>query len=30
MLINCAISMYETKQVPSDPAPAMGISSFDI
>ena len=30
MLINCAISMYETKQISSDPAPGLGTSSFNI
>ena len=30
MPINCAISMYEGKQIPSDPAPGVGTSSFDI
>ena len=30
MLINCAISMYETKQFPSDPASGVGTSSFEI
>ena len=30
MLINCAISMYETKQIPSDRAPGVGTSSFGI
>ena len=30
MLINCAISMYETKQFPSDPASGVGTSPFDI
>ena len=30
MLINLAISMYETKQIPSDPAPGVGTTSFDI
>ena len=29
MLINCAISMYETKQILSDPAPGVGTLSFD-
>ena len=30
MLINCAISMYETKQIPCDRAPGVGTSSFDV
>ena len=30
MVINCVISIYEAKQVPSDPAPGVGTSSFDI
>ena len=30
MLINCAISVYETKQIPSDLAPGVGTSFFDI